>query len=55
MTLGAAVSELALAGLDREDGGGGMDPTTRNGVVLLPTVPDHVLSNEMVPDALAEG
>jgi hypothetical protein len=51
ITIGAAASELMLAGLDAEE------PARRpnkSGLVLLPSVPGHVITSEMVADALAE-
>jgi hypothetical protein len=50
-TLGAAVSDLALAGLASET------PTRRarrRGLVLLPPEPGHIVTDEMVADALAD-
>ncbi len=51
ITIGAAASELMLAGLKAEE------PTrkpTRTGLVLLPSVRGHVITPEMVADALEE-
>ncbi len=52
ITLGAAVSELGLCGLVAEQ------PVARKavrGLVLLPTTGDrHVITDQMVADALAE-
>lgn len=50
ITLGLAVSELALAGLELE-----ADPgVTRRGLVLLPSPIGHVITDEMVAEALAD-
>lgn len=51
MTLGAAVSELALAGLGLDEP---TEQPTRNGLVLLPQTPGHIITEQMVDDALAE-
>lgn len=50
ITLGRAVSDLAFEGL----GGHEPAPEVRNGILLLPSTPGHVITDEMVADALAE-
>ncbi|MDO5671430.1 MAG: hypothetical protein Q4G30_01055 [Actinomycetaceae bacterium] len=51
ITTGQAVSELALAGLEHEkiEGTNGA-----NGLVMLPSVKGHIITNEMVAEALAD-
>jgi len=49
-SIGDAVSDLALAGLASE---APASPTT-DGLVLLPSVPGHVITNEMVAEALLD-
>ncbi|MGL4743680.1 MAG: hypothetical protein ACRCXL_04745 [Dermatophilaceae bacterium] len=50
-TFGSAVSELALAGLVAE----ASEPArVRHGLVMLPHEPGHVVTDELVADALAE-
>lgn len=48
-SIGAAVSELALAGLSDR-----MDVRYANGLIFAPAVPGHVITNEMVEEALAD-
>ena len=50
-TLGSAVSEIALAGLASETP---PNPSTPRGLVLLPSTPGHVITDDMVADALAD-
>lgn len=50
-TLGSTVSQLALAGLAGE--AAPMGPK-RDGLVLLPGTPGHVITDDMVADALAD-
>lgn len=45
-TLGAAVSELALAGLDAD--ASSAEPATRHSLVLLPSTPGHTITDDMV-------
>ncbi|WP_347350113.1 hypothetical protein [Intrasporangium sp.] len=52
VTLGSAVSELALAGLEAEQQLSGQK--TRSGLVLLPSTPGQVITDAMVADALVE-
>jgi len=49
-SIGEAVSGLALAGLEAE---APRQPTT-GGLVLLPSVPGHVVTDEMVAEALLD-
>lgn len=51
ITVGAAASELMLAGIKSEEPS---TVTRKSGLVLLPSVPGHVITPEMVVDALAE-
>ena len=51
ITLGQAVSELVLAGLQAESSGADVD---RRGLVLLPTVEGHLITSEMVAEALED-
>ncbi len=53
VSLGAVVSELALSALANEEPRPTAEPT-RNGLLLLPRVPDHVVTDDMVADALAD-
>lgn len=48
-SIGEAVSQLALAGLMSE-----VPQSTAGGLVLLPSVPGHVITDEMVAQALAD-
>ncbi|BBH16991.1 hypothetical protein Back2_12780 [Nocardioides baekrokdamisoli] len=48
-SVGAAVSELALAGIDLR-----MDVTFSHGLLLAPPVEGHVITSDMVEDALAD-
>jgi len=48
-SIGEAVSALALAGLELETS----VPPSAGGLVLLPTAPGHVVTTEMVAEALA--
>lgn len=49
-SVGEAVSELAIAGLATDE------PVTRdpNGLVLLPSTPGHVVTDDMVAEALLD-
>ena len=49
ITMGEAVSELVLAGLEAE---ATTTPRRRKNLVLLPSVEGHVITNEMVSEAL---
>ena len=49
-TIGAEISALALAGLAGE----ASSVPAAHGLVLLPRAPGHVLTDEMVADALVE-
>jgi hypothetical protein len=49
-SLGEAVSDLALAGLAPES----RDATTRGGIVLLPSRPGRIVTDEMVVEALLD-
>lgn len=51
ITLGSAISALALAGLAAEDAN---RPVDDHGLRLLPHLPGHVITDEMVADALAD-
>ena len=51
-SLGEAVSDLALAGLS--EGDRAAPPTDSNGLVLLPIAPGHVVTDDMVADALLD-
>lgn len=49
-SLGDVISELALVGLRERS-----SPQSRRGnLVMLPSSPGHVITNEMVADALAD-
>ncbi|MGL5852424.1 MAG: hypothetical protein ACRCZD_16730, partial [Phycicoccus sp.] len=50
-TFGSAVSDLALAGLAAE---AAETAPVHRGLVMLPYEPGHVVTDEMVADALAE-
>lgn len=49
-SIGEAVSELALEGLAAD----APDQPIENGLVLLPAVPGHVITDEMVAEALLD-
>lgn len=49
-SLGDAVSELALAGLDSEVAA----TSTGTGLILLPSTPGHVVTDEMVAAAMLD-
>jgi hypothetical protein len=49
-SLGEAVSQLALASLDAE----AVTPTTTGALVFLPVAPDHVITDEMVAEAMLD-
>ncbi|MDR3068847.1 MAG: hypothetical protein LBU50_05025 [Cellulomonas sp.] len=49
-SLGEAVSQLALAGLASEV----PQQSRASGLVLLPSVPGHVITDEMVAEALLD-
>jgi hypothetical protein len=51
-SLGEAVSELAIAGLSEANRA--VPPTERNGLVLLPSTPGHVVTDDMVAEALLD-
>lgn len=51
ITLGEAVSELVLAGLESDAPTG---VRGANGLLLLPSAPGHVITHEMVAEALAD-
>jgi len=53
ISLGAVVSELALSALADEEPKVAAAPR-RNGLILLPQVADHVVTDDMVADALAD-
>lgn len=48
ISMGEALSELALAGLEVEAAPG----VSREGIILLPSVEGHVITNDMVAEAL---
>ena len=48
-TIGEAISELALAGLQSQK-----PPIETPGPVLLPTVEGHIITNEMAAEALLD-
>ncbi|MCL2736898.1 MAG: hypothetical protein FWD75_09785 [Propionibacteriaceae bacterium] len=48
-SLGEAVSELALLGLQADT-----PPPPADGLVLLPCAPGHIVTNEMVAEALLD-
>ncbi|MCL2787716.1 MAG: antitoxin [Micrococcales bacterium] len=48
VSIGAAISEFALKGLAVESSA----PPATSGLVLLPTVPGHMITDEMVAEAL---
>ena len=48
-SLGEAVSSFALVGLDSTS-----TPVTNSGLRFLPTTPGHVITNEMVAEALLD-
>lgn len=48
LTMGEALSELALAGLEAESS----PASRRGGIILLPAVEGHVITNDMVAEAL---
>ena len=50
-SIGEAVSDLALTGLVT---GTSQAITEANGLVLLPTVPGHVITDQMVAEALLD-
>lgn len=50
-SLGQAISDLALAGLDA---GQPMNEPSVDGLVLLPSTPGHVITDQMVAEALAD-
>lgn len=52
ISLGEAVSELVLAGVEAETPPGGFPGP--EGLVLLPSVPGHVITSEMVAEALQD-
>lgn len=49
-SIGEAVSEFALIGLEPEM----TAPPVNNGLILLPSAPGHVITNEMVAEALLD-
>lgn len=51
ISFGEAVSELVLAGLEAEQAA---NAPMSNGLVLLPAPPGHVITHEMVAEALAD-
>jgi ribonuclease D len=53
VSLGTIVSELALSALADEEPKQ-TEELTRNGLVLLPRVAHHVVTDDMVADALAD-
>jgi hypothetical protein len=53
ISLGAVVSELALSALADEEPQR-VTASSRNGLILLPRIPDHVVTDDMVADALAD-
>jgi len=52
VTLGEAVSELVLAGLEAEETPN--DVVHSRGLVLLPSDADHVITHQMVAEALED-
>lgn len=50
-SVGDAVSYLATVGLDSA---AASPKAPRHGLVLLPSTPDHVITNDMVADALLD-
>ncbi|CAN5566009.1 hypothetical protein BH23ACT6_BH23ACT6_19870 [soil metagenome] len=52
VTLGQAVSQLALRGYEREQGPSA--EVVGDGFPMLPLVPGHVITDEMVEEALAD-
>lgn len=50
-SIGDAVSYLATVGLE---GTATSPEPSRRGLVLLPSAPDHVITNEMVEDAMLD-
>lgn len=51
ITMGTAISELALSGLAAEEP---TEKPTLHGLVLLPQTSGHIITDEMVADALAD-
>ena len=47
-SIGAAVSEFALAGLETDN------HPVAHGLIMLPTVPGHIITDEMVAEALLD-